>query len=268
MATNQDCSPKISLVTVCRNSAATIAETIESILAQKDPGVEYIIIDGASTDATKEIINSYTENIDIYLSEPDEGIADAFNKGIALATGEIIGLINSDDTLAAGTVADVRNFFKSHPSTEVLHGDLLLLNGSQVIKQIKPASRWWYPWRLVLLLNLPATFVRQAVYRRHGLFDTSYSIAMDADIFLRWVKCGVRIHYLPKILAHMQAGGVSGRHAVEGYRQVRDALIRHGFSAPLAYLQYWGKVSLWAGLESVSWLQQKLPAEKPPKSTI
>lgn len=257
MINNQSCSPTISIVTICRNSAATIEKTIESILTQKVAGVEYIVIDGASTDTTQDIIKSYGRNIDIYLSEPDGGIADAFNKGITLARGDIIGLINSDDTLEDGALDTVRRFFKDHPDTDVLHGDILLLNGTQVVKQIKPPTRWWYPWRLVLF-NHPATFVKQAIYKKHGLFDTSYSIAMDVEIFLRWLKYDVKIDYLPEILTQMQTEGVSGRHAVEGYRQVRDALLRHDFSSPLAHLQYWGKVTLWGMLEVAPWLRWKL----------
>lgn len=267
MATDQASSPKISLVTVCRNSAATIAKTIESILAQKDTGVEYIVIDGASTDSTKDIINAYSENIDIYLSEPDAGIAEAFNKGIALATGEIIGLINSDDALASGAVEKVRRFFTNHPDTDVLHGDILLFNGTHVVKQIKPPSHWWYPWRIVLF-NHPATFVKKTVYRQHGLFDTSYSIAMDVEIFLRWLQHGVKIDYLPEILTEMQTDGVSGRHAVEGYRQVRNALLHHGFSPPLAQLQYWSKIVLWGLLQITSCFRRKPSVVKSSKSSI
>ncbi len=256
MTNNQSCSPTISIVTICRNSAATIRKTIESILDQKDAGDEYIIIDGASTDTTQDIIKSYGRKIDTYLSEPDKGIADAFNKGIALATGDIIGLINSDDTLETGALDKIRMFFEDHPDTDVLHGDILLLKDTHVIKLIKPPSRWWYPWRLVLF-NHPATFVKRAIYRKYGLFDTSYSIAMDVEIFLRWSKYGLKIDYLPETLTHMQTEGVSGCHAVEGYRQVRDALLQHGFSIPFAHLQYWGKATLWAVLEVVSWLRRK-----------
>jgi len=226
-------------------------------MAQKYSGIEYLVIDGASTDTTQDIIKSYGRNIDIYRSKPDKGIADAFNKGIALATSDIIGLINSDDTLAAGALDKVRQFFKDHPDIDVLHGDILLLNGPQVVKRIKPPTHWWYPWRFVLF-NHPATFVRQTVYRRHGLFDTSYSIAMDVEIFLRWLKSGVKIDYIPEILVYMQTEGVSGHNAVAGYHQVRNALVRHDFSPPLAYLQYWGKVTLWGILQVVSWLRRKL----------
>ena len=267
MAPELDKNLMISVVTVCRNSAATIGKTIESVLVQKDAGVEYIAIDGASTDNTQDVIKSYGSNIDIWLSEPDKGIADAFNKGIALASGDIIGLINSDDALAPGALDKVRRFFEDHPNTDVLHGDILLLNGSRVVKRIKPPPRWWYPWRLVLF-NHPATFVRHGVYTKYGLFDSSISIAMDAEIFLRWSKSGVKIDYFPEILAHMQAGGVSDRRAVEQFRQLRDSLVRYGFSPPLAYLQYWGKVILWGMLAVVSWLRRKLQAEKSTNSTI
>ena len=147
--------PTISIITVCRNSAATIAKSIESILVQKDPGVEYLIVDGASTDGTQDIVSSY-QAIDLFISEPDKGIADAFNKGIQLATGDIIGLVNSDDELSPSAVATVRRYFSEHPDVEVVHGDVLLFEGRRVVKRLKPSGRWWYPWRLVLF-NHPST---------------------------------------------------------------------------------------------------------------
>lgn len=255
-AANQGSVPTISLITVCRNSAATLGEAIASVIAQKGPGVEYLVIDGASTDTTHDVIGSWRQDIDVFISEPDAGIADAFNKGIRLAAGEIIGLINADDTLAPGAVEKVRRFFVDHPDTEVLHGDVLLFSPSRRDKRLTPPARWWYPWRLVLF-NHPATFVRKSVYAKHGLFDTSYHIAMDAEIFLRWQSSGVRIRYFPEILAHMRAGGISGQRAAAGYRQVRNALIRHGFPSSVAYVQYWGKVTLGALLQMAAWRRRK-----------
>jgi len=242
-------TPTLSLVTVCRNSSATIKKTIESVLAQKDAGVEYLVVDGLSTDGTQEIVRSY-RGIDRFISEPDGGIADAFNKGIRMASGEIIGLINSDDQLCPAALATVRRYFADSPETDVLHGDVLLVEGERVIKRLQPPRRWWYPWRLVLF-NHPATFVRRRVYEERGLFDTRYRIAMDVEIFLRWLANGVKVRYLPQVLVHMQAGGVSGQQAILGYREARDAALQHGFSPFLAQLQFMGKLGIW-------WLLQRL----------
>jgi Glycosyltransferases involved in cell wall biogenesis len=228
--------PSLSLITVCKNSDATIGRTITSVEAQKDDGVEYLIIDGGSTDTTLTVIEA-CPCIDLLVSEPDQGIADAFNKGICRATGDIIALLNADDQLALNTLAIVRSYFANHPEVDVVHGDVLLHKNGRTIKRLKPAGRWWYPWRLVLF-NHPATFVRRVVYERHGLFDTGYRIAMDAEMFLRWMSRGVTIRYLPEVLAIMETDGVSGQQATVGYREVRKAAVQHGYSALLATVNY------------------------------
>jgi glycosyltransferase involved in cell wall biosynthesis len=248
-------SPTFSLITVCRNSATTIAKTIESVLAQKDSGVEYIIIDGASVDGTQDIVRSY-QMIDFFISEPDQGIADAFNKGIQMANGDIVGLINSDDHLCPSALISVRRYFSEHPEVDVIHGDVILLEDDMVIKRIKPAGRWWYPWRLVLF-NHPATFVRREVYGEYGFFDVSYRIAMDVEIFFRWMSSGVKINYLPEVLVKMQAGGASGQHALKGYREVRRAALQHKFNPFLVYVQFAGKLMVWWMLETVALIRHK-----------
>ena len=253
-------TPTISVVTVCRNSAATIEKTIESVLAQKESGVEYVVVDGASTDGTLDIVRSY-QAIDSFISEPDQGIADAFNKGILLATGDIIGLINSDDQLCPSALATVRRYFSEYPDIDVIHGDVILLGGSKVIKRIKPSGRWWYPWRLVLF-NHPATFVRREVYLQYGLFDTSYRIAMDVEIFLRWMSSGVKIKYLPEVLVNMQAGGASGQQAITGYREVQRAALHHGFHPFLVNLQLIGKLCVWWMLEVIAKINQEKTSVK------
>jgi len=231
----------ITMVTVCRNAAATIAGTIESVRSQQYPELEYIIIDGASTDSTPDIVRSFGSLIDVFVSEPDSGIVDAFNKGISRASGEIIGLINADDEMLPGTLNKVCDFFSSNPDINVVHGDVLLSKGEQVLKRVRPAGRWWYPWRLVLF-NHPATFVRRRVYEQYGLYDTSYRIAMDVEIFLRWQSHGVPIKYLPEVFVNMNCGGVSGQCAEVGYCEARNAFLRYGYSSFLVNLQLAGKM--------------------------
>jgi glycosyltransferase involved in cell wall biosynthesis len=243
----------ITMITICRNAEVTIARTIKSVGDQLFPQLEYIVIDGASTDSTANIVRSYGKMIDIFVSEPDDGIADAFNKGIARASGDIIGFINADDQLLPGTLDKVRDFFAARPDVDVLHGDVLLYEGSHLIKRIRPAGRWWYPWRLVLF-NHPATFVRKSVYEQYGLFDTSYRIAMDVEIFLRWLRKGVNIAYLPDPLVAMQAGGLSGRSALQGYREVKRALSTYRFPSLPVTIQYISRF----GLQLVVIVQEKL----------
>lgn len=247
--------PAISIVTICKDSAATIRTTIDSVVAERDYLFEYIIVDGNSRDGTQDIVRSYGGQVDTFVSEPDDGVSAAFNKGIALATGKIIGLINSDDVLLPGTLHKVAGYFAAHPSVDVLHGDVLLYDGNVFIKRLKPAGRWWYPWRLVLF-NHPATFVRREVYLHHGGFDTNYRVAMDVEIFLRWIRHNIRIEYLPQALVRMGAGGVSGRCALLGYREARRALACYGYPAVPASIQYLARVVL----QRVVAVQEKLRA--------
>jgi glycosyltransferase involved in cell wall biosynthesis len=252
--------PTVSIITICRNSASTINKTIESVISQKDGGVEYIIVDGLSTDTTLDIISSY-EGIDRIVSESDRGIADAFNKGIKLASGDIVGLINSDDQLCTNALAMVRSYFNAHPDVDVVHGDVILIDGSRSIKCIKPPSYWWNPWRLVLF-NHPATFVRREVYERHGLFDTTYRIAMDVEIFFRWMTNRVRISYLPEVLVKMQSGGASGRQAFTGYCEVRRAALTYRFNRFLTDMQFLGKLTVWGLLSTYGWIMRVVMPDK------
>lgn len=233
-------NPLISIITVCLNSRPTIKQTIQSVLDQNQSGVEYIVIDGGSTDGTQEIVRSFGSGVDIFVSEPDNGISDGFNKGILLARGEIIGLVNSDDRLLPGSLVKVSEFFQKYQDAQVVHGDLLLYSGDLLVKKVTPAARWWYPWRLVLF-NHPATFVKKEVYESYGLFSKNYRIAMDIEIFLRWLTAGVRIQYLPVPLAAMYYGGLSDMRPYAGYRESRSAFIEHGFAVLPVYLLYFVK---------------------------
>jgi len=238
---NNDSSEKkkavISIVTVCLNCDKTIAKTIDSVKQQKTNEVEYIIIDGGSHDGTADIVRSYGDVVDVFVSEPDKGISDAFNKGIAQSSGEIIGLLNADDQFIPGTVEKVLNWFRGNPETEILHGDVFLYERAQFIKQIRPPRFWWLPWRLVLF-NHPATFVRKAVYERWGGYRTDYRIAMDVERLAFWSKNGCRISHLSAPLVSMASGGLSGRSGYLGVSEKRRALLEHGYNRLLVELQF------------------------------
>lgn len=232
----------ISIITICRNSSATIPKTIESVLSQQFDGeLQYIIVDGASTDSTMELVHSYGNRISKSISEPDNGISDAFNKGINLATGEIIGMINSDDFYLPGVLARVADYFANNPEVEVIHADLELYAGERFVKNLQPPRYWWIPWRMILF-NHPTTFVRRHVYEKFGLFDTSYRYShMDFELFLRWMRADVVIHYIPEVFVRMQAGGTSGQHIYEGFSENVRALKMHGFNRVLTYFQFISK---------------------------
>lgn len=233
----------ISIVTACRNAEAAIAATIVSVCGQEYSSLQYIVVDGASTDNTPDIVRSFGSLINVFVSEPDDGIAHAFNKGISLASGEIVGLINADDELLPGTLNTVCDFFSRYPDVDVIHGDVLLHDGERVIKRVRPAGRWWFPWRLVLF-NHPSTFVRRSVYEKYGPFDVRYRIAMDVEIFLRWQSQGVVIRYLPEVLTKVSCGGLSSQNAEEGFREARRAFLFYGFSPVMVNVQFAGKLLL------------------------
>lgn len=228
-AAEQRTRHEISVVTICRNSAPTIGATMRSVAQQGCAGLEYIVIDGASSDGTRDVVASFGGLVDVFTSEPDAGISDAFNKGIALASGEIVALLNADDRFLPGTLRLVLDYFAAHPEVEVLHGDTLLYDGDLLIKRMKPAPRWWTPWRMGTFNVHPATFVRSRVYQRCGLFSTRYRYAMDDDLFARWLRDGVVTRYLAEPLARVQVGGISGRHAFRVFAEKRQVLLSHGY---------------------------------------
>ena len=197
--------PLVTIVTPVRNGAATLERALRSVFAQDYPAVETVVVDGASTDGTLDILRRYDEALDCWISEPDSGISDAFNKGIALATGDIIGILNADDWYEPDAVSKVVAAFAA-AGADAVCGALQYWIGDQqgLIFYSNPDNL-----RLESTVNHPTLFVRRAVYEQHGLFQTRYRYAMDYDLILRFYLRGVRFHVLPDVLANMQLGGRS-----------------------------------------------------------
>jgi len=207
---------KISIVTVCFNSEKYIANSIESVLNQDYDNLEYIIIDGVSSDKTVSIINSYGNKISKFISEPDDGIFDAMNKGISLATGEIIGILNSDDVYANNSILTKIAWSFQKSCCEVLYGDLVYVkqkNTDEIVRKwittkYIPGSfkTGWHPPH-------PSLFVSNEVYKKHGNFRVEFNLASDFEIMLRFIeKERVRSHYLPEIIVKMRIGGASNKN--------------------------------------------------------
>lgn len=205
---------KISIITICYNSSITIARTIESVLAQKDVCLEYIIIDGASKDNSVSIAESYCEQFKskgvsyLIKSEPDKGIYDAMNKGIQMATGDIIGILNSDDFYSTNDVlSEVVNCFEQY-KTDSVYGNLLY------VKDGKP-YRYWNSgksksFRLGWMPPHPAFFVKKTVYENYGLFRLDCGINADYEIMLRFLEVyRISTVWMNKICTCMEAGGTS-----------------------------------------------------------
>lgn len=205
---------KISIITVCYNSEATIRDTIESVLAQSHPDVEHIIVDGASTDGTLQVIDEYRGRIAKVISEPDRGLYDAMNKGVQAASGDVIGILNSDDFLEdEHVVAHVADCFTEHAAVDMVFGDVVFVEPHDLNVVFRYySSAHFRPWKLRFgwMPPHPATFVRKEAYDRCGLYSLRYKIAADYEMFVRWLlKHKLRYRRIDRVMVRMRAGGVS-----------------------------------------------------------
>ena len=204
---------KVSVITVCFNAAQTIKDTINSVLLQTYKNIEYIIIDGASKDATVSIVQSYGNKITKFVSEKDKGIYDAMNKGINLATGDIVAILNSDDFYASNTIlTDIVKVFVDN-KVDAVYGDLDYVDQKDINKIVRrwrssdfnpqAFKRGWAPPH-------PAFFVRREVYAKYGLFYDDFKIAADYEFMLRILyRYQLSAKHISKVLVMMRAGGVT-----------------------------------------------------------
>ena len=222
-------SPRVSIVTVVRNGAATIERAIRSVLGQTCPAIEYIIVDGASTDGTQEIIRRYEGRLARWISEPDRGISDAFNKGVALANGACIGLLNADDWMEPDQVEIAVGALEAS-GADFVFGDLIFHDAAGCpVHRITGDPHYARHIRSRMPeVNHPTLLARRSMYERVGPFHLTYKAAMDYDWLLRAHLAGCRGHHEPRILGHMTLAGVSDRSYVRALREVRDIAIRHG----------------------------------------
>ncbi|MGE0930787.1 glycosyltransferase family 2 protein [Peijinzhouia sedimentorum] len=202
----------ISLITVCYNSAQTLERTIQSVASQTCANFEYIIIDGASTDGTIEIIKAHSDFVSKWISEPDKGIYDAMNKGIDMATGEVIGFLNADDVFANDSIlAQVAQSFDD-AQLEAVFGDIEFVKDGRVVR--KYSSRHFQPHNFAdgLMPAHPSFYARKSLYDRSGNFRTDFKIAADFDLLLRMLKVHqANFKYLPITFVKMAPGGVSNQ---------------------------------------------------------
>ena len=213
---------KISIITITYNSAKTLPRALESVRSQTYGDIEHIIVDGASTDGTVEIIKNYSKGPSDkvpstkevrWVSEPDGGIYDALNKGIRMATGDVIGFLHSDDVLySPDSIGQIAAAFES-TKADVVYGDLQYCNGDKVTRRwrsnaFKPSSLkfGWMPPH-------PTLYVRREVYEQVGEYDSWFRISADYDMILRIFTAGYKTHYIPQVLVSMETGGASNRDA-------------------------------------------------------
>ncbi len=231
--------PKLSIVTICYNSENTIRKTVESVLCQKNRNCEYIIIDGGSTDRTLDIIKEY-DGIDKLISEKDNGISDAFNKGIRISNGEIIGLINSDDWYEKDVFDTIIDVFEDNKDIGFIFGDM---NYVDYVGNVKYTVKGDAKYSNKIDYDMPAishptVFVRKEVYVKYGGFDCALRTAMDYELLLRFHKNKVKGKYIPILIANMRFGGESDINFINGYKEVIESANRYGKSKCFLYTYF------------------------------
>lgn len=236
---------KLSLITVTYNSSKTLACTIESVLSQSYPNIEYIIVDGASKDNTVSIIKEYESKFQgrmKWISEPDKGLYDAMNKGVRMATGDVVGILNSDDLFMDNRVLeDIAKAFDV--STDAVFGNLYFVNQEDVNQIVrvwkgspyKSFKSGWHPAH-------PTFYVRREAYEKYGVFDTSFNVSADFELMLRLIeKHGIRTKYLDRYMVRMRMGGESTKsikNIIKGNRNIMQAFHKNGIGVSPLYPVY------------------------------
>jgi glycosyltransferase involved in cell wall biosynthesis len=239
----------ITIITVVFNNEKTIANAIQSVLSQRGINLQYIVIDGNSTDRTKVVIHEYRDQIHHFISERDNGLYDAMNKGIRMAEGDVIGILNSDDFYADEFILQrVMNQFESN-TIDCLYGDIEYVSSTDINKVIR---RWksgkaqsfttgWHPPH-------PGFFLRKEMYERAGLYRTDMQIAADFELMLRmFERYSCKSIYLSEVLVKMREGGKSNESIInilKGYSEIRRAFELNNIPMPFMYpfYRYWPKL--------------------------
>lgn len=209
---------KVSIITTCYNRVSTIRDAIESVFSQDYPDIEYIIVDGASTDGSVEVIRSMMNDLRWkksykFVSEPDHGMYEAINKGIRMATGDIVGLVHSDDMLYdSHVISDIVGKFEK-TGADFVYGDGIYVNANSIDKVV----RYWvggsyHRWKVRLgwLPLHPTCYIRRDVMLKEGLYDESYRIAADTELLVRYLfKARLKVAYMKRLDVRMRMGGLS-----------------------------------------------------------
>jgi len=242
---------KITIITVSYNSALHIEGAINSVTNQNHENIEHIVIDGSSTDGTQKILEKNTEKLAYWISEPDKGIYDAMNKGIARATGDIIGILNSDDFYFDNSVISKIAGAFSDEKTDAVFGDLIFVDPDNLERTVRTySSKNWHPDRFAkgYMPAHPTFFIRKKFYEKYGLFETDYEIAADYEMLIRLLYVHkLNYKYLPMKMVKMRKGGVSSnglKSNITLNNEIIKACRKHGIktSALKIYSKYFNKI--------------------------
>jgi len=226
--------PLVTIVTIALNKKAGLGRTAESVKKQMYDNIEHIVIDGGSTDGSVDLLRSLDDSIDHWISEPDSGIAAAFNKGIGLANGDLVAFLNAGDWYEPDAVAAICQAYVQHPGSDVICGAIRLRNpDSSALVCLSDPSRV----EEESSVYHPAVFVKRSAFTNIGMFDEHYLYAMDYELMLRFKRRGAKFLSITAVIANMNLDGVSYKHWYSGLSEVRqaravyfpsyDVLIRH-----------------------------------------
>jgi glycosyltransferase involved in cell wall biosynthesis len=220
---------KISIITVVYNNEKTIKDALQSVLSQSYENIEYVIIDGKSNDNTFNLINEYKDKLGYFISEKDNGLYDAMNKGIQAATGEIIGILNSDDLYQdSEVISTVMQQFCNDPELDILYGDLVYVKSDDTNKVVRNWKSKAYYKRFFENANVPphpSLFVRSNVYKEAGLFDLQFKLAADYELMLRmFKKYNFKSKYINRLIIKMRLGGATNQSYTNIINQNKEIL--------------------------------------------
>jgi glycosyltransferase involved in cell wall biosynthesis len=234
---------KITIITAVRNAASTIGATLDSVAEQSYPDIEHVLVDGLSTDATMEVVDRHRGRLSQVLSERDNGIYDAFNKGLRLATGEVVAFLNADDVYSTPDVVQVVHDAFQRSGTGAVFGDVEFVRPREPDRVVRHYSskrfssrRLRYGW----MPAHPSLFLRRRLFEQFGGFDASYRIAGDFELVARlFGREHVEFEYLPRVFVRMRTGGASTRgirSTLTINREILRACRQNGISTNMAFL--------------------------------
>ena len=250
---------KVSIITISYNSEKTIEKTMQSVLNQKYRPLEYVLVDGNSKDETTNLIEKYIpifKNAGIetkYKSEADRGISDAFNKGIKLSTGDIIGIINSDDQLAEEAIRNIAE--NCERNVDVICGDCLWIDSQHGLQYIRKSKMNLDRLKYDMVLMHPTCFVRKKSYEKYGMFDVNLRYVRDKDLMARFYRNNAIFYYIPKVISIMSSGGTSDLNTKKVIDEGITVAVRNG--VPKWEAKVRGKYKE-LRLQIVSWLKNKI----------
>ena len=229
--------PKISVITITYNSKVTLEETIKSVVGQDYENKEYIIIDGASTDGTLDIIAKYREHIAVVVSEKDNGISDAFNKGIAHATGDVIGIINSDDLLLPGALSTVAKHYAQ--DIDVYSGNVQIWNYDTGEYYMRIPDMQFHGFGQEFKSAHPSRFIARKAYEKYGVYSVDLHYKMDVDLLVRFLKKGAKFVHIDEALTKFRVGGASSDNISKKKYDYYAVVMNNGGTRKDYYRLWW-----------------------------